>query len=90
MIQNLKITSLGMLFILTACASSQPIIQVERVNVPTYVPISSTLTAPVQVSLLPRTTYGEALGRLREGLISCDSQLQAIQGLTAPKPPINP
>lgn len=76
--------------VLSACAQTQPIVVPERISVPTFIPVSATLTQPVEITLLPGTTYGQALGSLREGLSRCDSQLTAIQGLVPTKPPIKP
>ena len=76
----------GLLVVISACGT-QPIIRVQYVNVPTYIPIPATLTAPAVVNLLPGVTYGDALGSLREGLTSCDGQLGAIRVLTPPSPP---
>ena len=84
-----KITTLSILFFLTAC-SQAPIVHIQYVNVPQFLPIPATLTAPVKVGLNPGITYGEALGSLREGLTSCNSQLGAIGVLTPPKPPQKP
>lgn len=70
---------------LTACAQ-QPIIQVERINVPTYIPTPATLTATVKVDLTQGVTWGQAVGRLNEGLQSCNANLSAIAGLTPPAP----
>lgn len=74
---------------LSACAQT-PTIRIQYVNVPTYIPSPATLTAPVKVDLNPGITYGEALGSLREGLTSCNSQLGAIGVLTPPGPPKKP
>lgn len=75
---------------LSACSTQAPVVVTERINVPTFIPYPVTLVQPVQVTLQPGITYGEALGRLNAGLQMCNSQLTAIGVLTPPKPPINP
>lgn len=86
MIQNLKIASLLSLFILIGCAQT-PVVVPEIIRQPVYIPIPATLVQPVQVTLLPGITYGEALGRLNAGLQTCNADKAAIRTLTPPKPP---
>lgn len=79
-----------MKYALMACifisgCTSQPVTVVERVNVPTYIPIPSTLIAPVSVTFPLGVTYGEALGLQRQSLDTCNGQLKAIQGLAPPQ-----
>lgn len=72
---------------LTGCASNAPIIQIERVNVPQYLPIPAELTRPCDLHLNAGTTYGEALGLYDAALKTCQAQIQAITDL---KPPMEP
>ena len=69
---------------LSAC-SQAPIVHIQYVNVPTYIPIPATLTQPISVGLTG-ATWGSAVGSLNAGLETCNSQLQAISTLK-PSPP---
>lgn len=71
---------------LTGC-SSTPVTVVERVNVPTYIPISATLTAPVSLDLGQNPTWGSALGAYNAAFQTCQGQLEAIKTLKSPTPP---
>lgn len=75
-------------FLLTAC-STQPVVTVETVRVPTWIPAPVTLTTPVTVVITTQDTWGSAVGRLSSGLQACNANLQAIATLKAP-PPKNP
>ncbi len=77
------------LIALTGCAQT-PVTVVEKIQVPTWIPVPATLIAPTKVDLYPGITYGDALGALREGLTSCDADKAAIGTLKPPNPPINP
>lgn len=70
-------------FLLSACTSA-PVVTVERINVPTYIPIPTTLTAPVKVTLQPGITWGEAVGSLYSGLQSCNADKAVIGSLKPP------
>lgn len=67
--------------------TTAPIVRIQYVPTPVYIPIPATLTAPVEVNLLPGVTYGDALGSLREGLSRCEADKAAIRVLTPPSPP---
>jgi len=73
--------------LLLAGCSQAPIVRIQYVQTPVYIPIPATLTQPVSVVLNPGTTYGEALGSLREGLSRCEADKAAIRVLTPPSPP---
>ena len=74
---------IGGLF-LSAC-TSQPVVRVQYVNIPTYIPIPVTLTQPISVDLTG-DTWGKAVGDLKAGLEACEAQTQGIRGLTPPPP----
>lgn len=71
---------------LAGCASSPPVVVPEIIYKKTYIPAPSTLTLPVEVALLPGTTYGGGLGSLRAGLDTCNGRLEAIKTLKSPTP----
>lgn len=71
---------------LSAC-STQPIVQIERINTPVYLPVPATLTAPVKVDLYPGITWGEAVGSLYSWLQSCNADKAAIGSLKPPNAP---
>lgn len=78
------ITPLLGFLIIAGCAQT-PVTVVERVNVPTYMPVPATLTAPVKADLYPGITWGQAVGSLYMGLQTCNSQIQAIATLKPPR-----
>lgn len=69
---------------LSGCASSQPVIQVERISVPVYLPVPSTLVAPVSAIFPSGVTYGQALGIQQAAIQTCNANLNAISTLKAP------
>lgn len=75
---------------LSACAQNPTVGPPEIIHERVYAPVPVTLTAPVEVTLLPGVTYGQALGSLSSALQTCDGNLKAIQSLTPPKPPKEP
>ena len=89
---RLKYSLLPAILLLFGCASSQPVIQVERVNIPTFIPVASTLTQPTIVSFPPNVTWGKAIGTLNQAVQACNADKAAIATLVAPgsKPPKNP
>lgn len=77
--------NLGLVLILASLSActSQPVVRVQYVNIPTYIPVPVTLTQPISVDLTG-ATWGKAVGDLKAGLQTCDGQLQAIKDLKAP------
>lgn len=73
------------LCILVAGCSQAPIVRIQYVQTPVYIPIPATLTQPISVDLTG-ATWGSAVGSLNAGLETCNSQLQAISTLK-PSPP---
>lgn len=71
---------------LTGCASSAPVIQIERVYTKVYVPVPSTLVAPIAAVLPLGTTWGQGLGIEAAALQTCNANLGAIASLKPPPP----
>ena len=71
-------------FLLAGCASSQPIIQIERVSVPVFIPVPTTLTAPTKADLYPGITWGEAVITLHTAVETCNADKAAIATLKPP------
>lgn len=69
---------------LTGCASSPPVVTVERINVPTYLKIPDELTKDCAVQLPANVTWGEALGLYDAALKACQAQISGIQSLRPP------
>lgn len=69
---------------LTGCAQT-PATVVEKISVPTYIPIPATLTIPVQAVLPLGTTWGGGLSIERAALDTCNGNLAAIRVLKPPK-----
>lgn len=83
---GLKYSLFSACLLLSAC-SQAPIVHIQYVSVPQFLPIPATLTAPVKVDLYPNITYGEALGALYIGLETCNSDKAAIATLKPSTPP---
>lgn len=72
---------------LSGCASSQPVIQVERIYTKTYIPAPATLTVPVSAIFPHGVTYGQALGIQQAAIQTCNANLAAIASLKPPREP---
>lgn len=73
--------------LLSAC-SQAPVVQIERINMPIYIPVPATLTAPISVDLT-NATWGSAVGSLNAAVQTCNGRLDSIHSLVPPpaKPP---
>lgn len=67
---------------LSGCAST-PVTVVEKIQVPTFVPVPATLTVPISVDLT-NATWGSAVGDLKAGITACNGRLGAIADLKPP------
>ena len=68
--------------VLAAC-SQTPVVVTETIRVPTYLPVPTTLTAPVSVDLTG-ATWGSAVGTLNAAVQTCNARLSAISQLKPP------
>lgn len=72
---------------LVACSTHPPIVVPEKIEHKVYIPIPTTLVAPVSAIFPLGTTYGQGLGIQQAAIQTCNANLNAISGLKPPSPP---